>query len=38
LFNGPTSVPVFTISGWMESSSISILGPSSYVALSPGGV
>jgi len=38
LFNGPTSVPGFTIGGWMESSSISILGPSSYLVLSPGGV
>jgi hypothetical protein len=38
LFNGPTSVPGFTINGWMESASISILGPTSYVALSPGGV
>jgi hypothetical protein len=37
-FSGPTSVPGFTISGWMESASISILGPSSYIALSPGGV
>jgi hypothetical protein len=38
LFNGPTSVPGFTIGGWMEASSISVLGPSSYLALSPGGV
>ncbi len=37
-FNGPTSVPGFTIDGWMEASSISILGPSSYIVLSPGGV
>jgi photosystem II stability/assembly factor-like uncharacterized protein len=37
-FNGPTSVPGFMITGWMESSSISILGPSSYIVLSPGGV
>jgi hypothetical protein len=37
-FNGPTSVPGFKITGWMEASSISILGPSSYVVLSPGGV
>ncbi|HLK36294.1 MAG TPA: sialidase family protein [Polyangiaceae bacterium] len=37
-FNGPTSVPGFTIGGWMEAASISILGATSYVALSPGGV
>ncbi len=37
-FNGPTSVPGFTITGWMEAASISILGPTSYIALSPGGV
>jgi hypothetical protein len=38
LFNGPTSVPGFTITGWMEASSISVLGSTSYLALSPGGV
>jgi hypothetical protein len=37
-FDGPTSVPGFMITGWMESASISILGPTSYIALSPGGV
>jgi hypothetical protein len=37
-FNGPTSVPGFTVSGWVESASISILGATSYVVLSPSGV
>jgi hypothetical protein len=38
LFNGPVSVPGFTIGGWTEASSISILGASAYIVLSPAGV
>lgn len=38
MFNGPVSVPGFTISGWTEASSISILGASAYLVLSPAGV
>jgi hypothetical protein len=37
-FNGPTSVPGFMITGWIEGASISILGPSSYLVLSGAGV
>jgi hypothetical protein len=38
VFNGPTSIPNWTISGWMESASISILGASSYLVLTPAGI
>jgi hypothetical protein len=37
LFNGPTSVPGFMVGGWAEASSISILGATSYIVLSPQG-
>jgi photosystem II stability/assembly factor-like uncharacterized protein len=40
IFDGPKSIPNWTVpdSGWIEASSISILGPSSYLVLSPDGV
>jgi hypothetical protein len=38
LFDGPSSIPNWMINGWMEASSISILGPTSYIVITPAGV
>jgi hypothetical protein len=36
-FNGPSSIPGWTITGWMEGSSLSILGATAYIFTSPAG-
>jgi hypothetical protein len=40
VFDGPTTIPNWTVpdSGWIEATSISILGAAAYVVLSPDGV
>jgi hypothetical protein len=38
LFDGPSSIPNWEITGWLEASAISILGPTSYLLTTPAGV
>ncbi len=38
MFNGPTSVPGFTIGGWSEAASINILGKDAYLIVSANGL
>jgi hypothetical protein len=37
-FNGPSSIPGVTITGWIEGASISILGPTQYLFVSAAGI
>ncbi len=37
-FNGPSSIPGWTITGWIEGASVSILGPTQYVFVSGAGI
>ncbi|HYJ08157.1 MAG TPA: hypothetical protein VEX18_04095, partial [Polyangiaceae bacterium] len=38
LFDGPSSIPNWEITGWIEASAVSILGPTSYLLTTPAGV